>query len=170
MRFIIALAAAALLATPTIAQKGGFRSPSISRPMTVSRPAPSYSRPAYRPAPAVTRPAPVAQIRRPAPVRAVAQASRAPQIVGRPVDHPQIRQRGPVGRAVGRPIQRRYSYRGSSWAWTAPAIMPVWWMSTMNRPYSFDSYDDFIRQCLRTPPRQRSRECVIALRDRGIRG
>lgn len=164
MRFMIALAAAALLATPTLAQKGGFRSPSISRPMSVSRPAPSYSRPAYRPTPTVSRPAPVAQVRRPAIVRPVPQV-RAPQAVA-----PQRYRRDTIGRPVGRPMPRRYSYRGSNWGWTAPAIMPIWWMSTMDRPYTFDSYDEFIRQCLRTPPRRRSRECVIALRERGIRG
>jgi len=46
--------------------------------------------------------------------------------------------------------------------------MPIWWMAAMHQPYSASAYERFIRRCIETPRDRRSRECVRALRERGI--
>ena len=66
--------------------------------------------------------------------------------------------------------RRSASFRGSTYAWMAPVAVPFWWASTMESPYSYGAYDEFIERCLRTEPRERSRDCVRALKERGLAG
>ena len=186
MRIITTLLAALTLASPAIAGPNVtvrvmpmpmpvriapqvYRAPVMSAP----RPAPvnvrpSASAPGYRP-PVATRPIATVQ-------RATAPAAR-PMAPRATLRTPTVSQRQAVrptsarlARPAGTPQRRRYAYRGSNWSWTAPSVMPLWWMAAMDTPYSYDGYDAYIRQCLRTPPRSRSRKCVRALKERGIRG
>jgi len=196
MRAAALVAIAVLVAAPAAAQKfgGGFRpSPAPYRaPVPTYRapaPAPVYRAPTpvSRPAP-VTRPAP-AQTRTVRPEVAVRRASApaAKPLASTPrTKAPVVDARGARGtvtsgakrevsatrsasapnRGIRRP--RSLRIRGSSYAWTAPAIVPIWWMSTMNQPYDYGSYDAFIERCLRSEPDERSDECVRALRERGL--
>lgn len=194
MRPMLHLLAALTLATPALA--GPItRTPSPMRPAVQTYRAPTVSAP--RPAPVAVRPSTPAPSRpataptaRTAPVARAATATQRTRATVAPRAKATVvrtmpprattgttaTQRRVVGaaatrtRPAGKPQRRSYAYRGSRWAWTAPALMPIWWMSTMDEPYTFDGYDDFIRQCLRMPENDRSDECVQALRDEGLEG
>lgn len=187
---IAALMTLALLTTaPAAAQRfgGGFRpAPTVYRAPT---PAPAYRAPApvSRPAP-VTRPAPTqTRTTRTETTVTHATAPAAKPLASTPrTRNPTLTGRDARGTVKARTSDRSTSDRpaspvaarrprsirmnGSTYAWTAPAIMPYWWMSAMNRPYDSGSYDAFIERCLRTPRRERSKECVRALRERGLAG
>ncbi len=140
------------------------------------------SPPVYR-APAIQAPRPVTVYRAPASApranvvvqRATAPAVRpmAPRATLRP---PVVTQRAQAARP--RPTdarafaqqRRSYAAHGTTWRWTTPTVIPVWWAATMDAPYTVDGYDAFIRRCLDTPRPRRSRACVRALRERGLVG
>lgn len=189
---IMAMAATTAAPTAATAQKGM----SMSRPsMSMSRPSmptSTYRAPTIAPRPYV---APVSVAPKPyvAPMR---QSVVRPASVTRPVPSfrqtpqpktsirqtPQSAKSGSASAitakrpnvrtdaATARPKRTTFRSNARTYGWTAPTIMPLWWMSTMHQPYSFSSYDEFIRRCLRTPERERSKECVRALLDRGIVG
>jgi hypothetical protein len=178
---LAAIAAMTAAAAPTaaVAQKGM----SMSRPsMSMSRPSVStstYRAPTIAPrpyvAPVTVTPKPYVAPMRPSVVRQAPVTKPVPSY--RQAAQPKVSIRAATpGKAAtsatnrtARPTRTTYRTNAHSYAWTAPSLMPMWWMSTMHQPYSFASYDDFIRRCLRTPKRERSEECVQALRDRGIR-
>ena len=186
---IAAMSAAAAVPSTAVAQKGM----SMSRPaMTMSRPSmptSTYRAPTIAPrpyvAPVTVTPKPYVAPMRPSVVRPAPVTKPVPSF--RQAAQPKVSIRAasstsghkvqtvasrPVGRSTGpaaRPTRTTYRTNAHSYAWTAPSLMPIWWMSTMHQPYSFASYDDFIRRCLRTPKRERSDECIQALEDRGIR-
>lgn len=189
MRLVIALALASLLSAPAAAQRFGgstfrpapmtvYRAPA---PVTVRAPTPAS---AYRAPTPVSRPAPVTQ-----PVRSYTQPTRpqanvtratgpatkpfattprtkAGVVTKRPTAKTQAAQTS--ARSASQAKRRTISAYGRSHSWIAPATMPIWWMAAMHQPYSFTSYDSFIERCLRTPERERSKECVRALRERGL--
>lgn len=184
---MIAMAAAAMLA-PAMAQAQKFGSsyrapaPTYRAPAPVYHaPAPTYRAPAtstYRPAAAVPtratvtvpRAAPRVQTTRTTTVtRTTARAATTPRNVAMPSTVRTTTRTTTRGRDQTTGAPRRASYRtgGRNYAWSSPYAMPIWWMAATHQPYSYDSYDAYIRRCLETPRDRRSRECVRALRERG---
>lgn len=191
MKKMILLAALALAAaTPSVAtaQRGmsmsrpsismsTMRAPTIAprpyvapaRTVTVTpRPYVAPPRPSVVQQAPVTRPVPTYR-QAPQPKVAIRPATPATPATARAAVPPHgTRAAGQVPATAQRARPTHTVYR--SHAWTAPSMMPYWWMASMHRPYSYASYDDFIRRCLDTPRRDRSDECVRALRERGIDG
>lgn len=172
----ILLLALCLAVSPTSAAALPITPPRVSiTPARISSP------PVYR-APAIQAPRPVTVYHAPAPAsRANVVVQRATAPAARPMApratlRPPVVQPQRVQAARPRPTQVRpaaaprgmHTAYGRTWRWTAPAVMPIWWSSTMTTPYSFANYDDFIRHCLDTPRPRRSRACVRALRERGL--
>ena len=181
MKKILLIAALALAAaTPTTvnAQRGGAISrpsmPTMRAPTVTSRP---YSAPVTSTPRSYAAPTPPSVVRT-APVTRAAPTYRQaprPEATVRTVPSQVARRSVPAAtrttpsttrNATGANRPRRTTYR--SYAWTAPATMPFWWMAATHRPYAYAAYDDFIRRCIDTPRRERSEECVRALRERGI--
>lgn len=162
----IAIAAIAVGATGATAQRfgGGVRT---APTVTYRPPAPVYRAPA--PAPAYVQRAPAVTNRLPTPAARLVPAAkpRPPLGVTRPVSGSGARVES-VRAPKGRPARSTFRHAGRSYTWTTPAVMPVWWMAAMNQPYSVNAYERFIQRCIRTPRDRRSRECVRALRERGI--